>query len=136
MNNLIYQGTRQTPSLNFDHQSGVMAISGRCIPESAHDFWHPVILWIEQYSGMPNKETVVRVNLEYVNTSSSKYFLDVFKMFERIHRRDGGNSVKVEWYCDEDDEDMAEVGEDFQSIIRVPFEIRYLDEVGPLPFFR
>ena len=33
------------------------------------------------------------------------------------------NEVEVNWYYEEDDEDMLEAGEDYESIIRVPFKM-------------
>jgi len=61
------------------------------------------------------------VKLEYFNTSSSKCILDVFKKLEMIHK--AKNDVEIKWYYEEDDEDMLEAGEDYESIIRVPFEM-------------
>ena len=128
MENLFIERTRNTPLINFDCTTGIMKIVGRSIPESAHDFWHPVADWIIQYSQQPRRHTVLKVQLEYVNTSSSKYFLDVFKLFEKIHREPDENTVAVEWYYEEYDEDMMEMGEDFKSILRLPFDIKILPE--------
>jgi len=66
-------------------------------------------------------KTTVEVKLEYFNTSSSKCILDVFKKLEIIHK--ARNDVEIKWYYEEDDEDMLEAGEDYESIIRVPFEM-------------
>jgi hypothetical protein len=65
--------------------------------------------------------TQVNVQLEYFNTSSSKCILDVFKKLEAINK--GKSEVTVNWYYEEDDEDMLEAGEDYESIIRVPFKM-------------
>jgi hypothetical protein len=62
------------------------------------------------------------VQLEYFNTSSSKCILDVFKKLESIHKS-GDKEVIINWYYEEDDEDMLEAGEDYESIIRVPFKM-------------
>jgi len=77
--------------------------------------------WLEQYSNAPLGLTQVNVQLEYFNTSSSKCILDVFKKLEAIHK--GKNEVIINWYYEEDDEDMLEAGEDYESIIRVPFKM-------------
>jgi hypothetical protein len=77
--------------------------------------------WIEDYIKTPNEKTVFIVKLEYFNTSSSKCILDVFKKLEAIHK--AKNEVEVNWYYEEDDEDMLEAGEDYESIIRVPFKM-------------
>ena len=34
-----------------------------------------------------------------------------------------GFKVNVDWFYEEDDEDMLEAGEDYQAIIRLPFKI-------------
>ena len=46
---------------------------------------------------------------------------DVFKKLEAIHK--AKNEVVINWYYEEDDEDMLEAGEDYESIIRVPFKM-------------
>ena len=65
--------------------------------------------------------TKVNIQLEYFNTSSSKCILDVFKKLEAIHK--AKHEVIINWYYEEDDEDMLEAGEDYESIIRVPFKM-------------
>jgi hypothetical protein len=47
--------------------------------------------------------------------------LDVFKKLEAIYK--AKNEVIINWYYEEDDEDMLEAGEDYESIIRVPFKM-------------
>ena len=34
-----------------------------------------------------------------------------------------GNDIMIKWYYEEDDEDMLEAGEDYQSIINIPFKM-------------
>jgi hypothetical protein len=47
--------------------------------------------------------------------------LDVFKKLETIHKVNQG--VTINWFYDEDDEDMLEAGQDYESIIRIPFKM-------------
>ena len=115
------EGTPKTPSVKFDRESGVMEIKGRSIPENSIEFYKPLVDWLEDYAKSPLKRTQVDVQLEYFNTSSSKCILDVFKKLEAIHK--AKNEVIINWYYEEDDEDMLEAGEDYESIIRVPFKM-------------
>ncbi len=39
-----------------------------------------------------------------------------------------GAKVEVNWYYEEDDEDMFEAGEDYQSIINIPFKMIEMEE--------
>ena len=75
--------------------------------------------------GAPKDITEVNVQLEYFNTSSSKCILDVFKKLETL----SGTEVKVNWYYEEDDEDMLEAGEDYQAIIDLPFKMIEVEEL-------
>lgn len=121
MESIIIEGTPKTPAVKFDSGTGVFEIKGRSIPENSVEFYKPLVDWLETYKESPNNKTIVNIKLEYFNTSSSKCILDVFKKLEAIHR--AKNDVEVNWYYEEDDEDMLEAGEDYESIIRVPFKM-------------
>ena len=121
MEAIIIEGTPKTPSVKFDSDEGIFEIKGRSIPENSVEFYKPLVDWLDTYKETPLSKTVVNIRLEYFNTSSSKCILDVFKKLEAIHR--SKNEVEVNWYYEEDDEDMLEAGEDYESIIRVPFKM-------------
>lgn len=115
------EGTPKTPTVNMNPETGVVGIKGRSIPENSIEFYKPIVDWLEEYSKSPQPKTVVNVQLEYFNTSSSKCILDVFKKFEAL--KNDNNEVTINWYYEEDDEDMLEAGEDYESIIKVPFKM-------------
>lgn len=119
-------GTPKTPTVNFDSEKGKVEIKGRSIPENSIEFYKPMVDWLEQYLSNPATLTEVNIQLEYFNTSSSKCILDVFKKLEAIYK--SGNEVIINWYYEEDDEDMLEAGEDYQSIIKIPFKMVEIDE--------
>ncbi len=121
MNPINLEGTLKTPAVQFDASTGIMEIRGKSIPENSIEFYKPLVDWLEEYAKNPNPRTQVNVQLEYFNTSSSKCILDVFKKLEAIHK--AKNEVVINWYYEEDDEDMLEAGEDYESIVRVPFKM-------------
>ena len=116
--------SEKTPLVEFT-TSGELLLKGRSIPENSIEFYKPLIEWIESYSESPNSSTVLNVQLEYFNTSSSKCILDVFKKLETV----SGSEVSVKWYYEEDDEDMLEAGEDYEAIIDLPFEMIEVEEI-------
>ncbi len=121
MEPLSIEGTTKTPTIKLDPKTGTIEIKGRSIPENSIEFYRPIVEWLEEYAEFPNKKTTVNIQLEYFNTSSSKCILDIFKKLESIKR--ARNEVIINWYYEEDDEDMLEAGEDYESIIRVPFKM-------------
>ena len=124
---LTIDGSPKTPTIKFDPENGVLEVKGRSIPENSIEFYKPLIDSLDKYSTGPKKETQVNIQLEYFNTSSSKCILDVFKKLEAIHKS-GGSSIVINWFYEEDDEDMLEAGEDHQAIINVPFKMVMVNE--------
>ena len=127
MEALKQEGTPKTPTINFDAVSGTIEIKGRSIPENSIEYYKPLVDWLDAYKDSPQVNTTVNIELEYFNTSSSKCILDVFKKLEGIHNVDN-SEVAINWYYEEDDEDMLEAGEDYQAIINVPFKMIEMEE--------
>ncbi len=126
METISIEGTPKTPTINFDMEKGFLEIKGRSIPENSIEFYKPLVDWLDKYASKPKASTNVNIQLEYFNTSSSKCILDVFKKLEFIHKN--GSEIVINWYYEEDDEDMLEAGEDYQAIINVPFKMVEVQE--------
>ena len=126
MESISIEGTAKTPTVEFNAEQGVVEIKGRSIPENSIEFYKPLVDWLDSYAASPKENTEVNIQLEYFNTSSSKCILDVFKKLEVIHK--DGHQVTINWFFEEDDEDMLEAGEDYQSIIKIPFKMIETEE--------
>lgn len=124
---LLFEASAKTPSVSFDPTSGKLELRGRSIPENSIEFYRPLNEWIDLYSNSPRVTTIIDIKLEYFNTSSSKCILDLFKKLERINNDEV--KVEVNWYFEEDDEDMEEAGEDYQAIIKLPFNMIEVEEI-------
>ncbi len=125
MGKISIDGTSKTPTVLFDSENGVMELKGRSIPENSIEFYKPIVESLDDYAKGPKDKTKVEIQLEYFNTSSSKCILDVFKKLETL----AGTEVKVNWFYEEDDEDMLEAGEDYQAIIDLPFKMIEVEEL-------
>lgn len=121
MSNLIINDSIKTPTVVFDI-TGILEIKGKSIPENSLEFYRPVFEWLDIYSQSPAPKTELKISLEYFNTSSSKCLLDILRRLETINLS-GKSAVKVLWFYDADDEDMMEAGEDYQALVKVPFEL-------------
>lgn len=127
MENLHLEASAKTPEVLFDSANGKLMLKGRSIPENSIEFYKPLNDWIDAYATEALDKTVIEVKLEYFNTSSSKCILDLFKKLERLNG--GQTQVSVNWYFEEDDEDMEEAGEDYQAIIKLPFNMIEVEEI-------
>ena len=119
MGPLHIAATVKTPEIQFLAEENRLILSGRSIPENAVDFYRPVLEWAQTIGS--DTPLTVQVQLEYVDTSSSKCLLDLFKRLE------ASESLQVQWYFDADDEDMLEAGEDYDHIVGVPFKFVEVD---------
>ena len=119
MDVLIIKGSHETPEVLFNKETGEFSISGKSLPEDVKEFYTPIISWVNQYSESPNPETILKVKMDYFNTASSKMLLEIFERIKDIY--DAGHKVGIDWYFQEDDEDMQDAGEDYADIVEVPF---------------
>jgi hypothetical protein len=122
MEQLIFQPGIKTPSVNFSAETGVLELKGKSIPENSVEFYRPVFEWLDKYNSQPAKKTHIIVQLEYFNTSSSKCLLDIFRKLESLHKSTK-SEVSLTWLYEEEDEDMMEAGEDYKTIVKLPFVI-------------
>ncbi len=83
--------------------------------------------WLDKFGeSQPTGKTQLEIRLEYFNTSSSKCILDIFKKVNSLYKN--GIDVVINWYYEEEDEDMQEAGEDYSDLLDVPFDIIMLEE--------
>lgn len=111
MEDLYINNTSITPEIDFK-QSGYLSIKGKSLPENPEKFFGPVFKWAEDFSA---KEVNIEINLEYVNTSSSK------RIIEFLKKIDGNMKIQkidLNWYYEEDDMDMLEFGEMIQRSLK------------------
>ena len=126
MKNLYLKPTEETPEIILDREKPEFKMSGKSYMEDATAHYVKVIDWLKEYSRHPNKKTVFVFELEYVNTASSKIVNDILDILENMYL--DGHDVSIEWHYFEEDEDMLELGKEYEEIYEVPFtfeEINY-----------
>ena len=117
MKDLKIEKTKYTLDIDFDVKTGILKMSGSSYPENAIDFYKPIIEWIESFIKNEKKPMTLNFRLNYLNTSSTKCILDVFELLEEYNEK---NDVVVNWYYEEDDEDILETGEEMGEDMEIP----------------
>ncbi len=127
MEKITVEATPKTPYLKLDTQSKTIIIKGRSIPENSVQFYTPVLNALDTWIAEKTKDKItISVQLEYFNTSSSKCILDIFKKLQELNKN--GAQVDVTWLYEKDDEDMMEAGQDYQTIVGIPFKMVEVEE--------
>jgi len=120
MRPLYIEREPNTLKVILDKEKKEFSFQGRSLPENTVKFFEPVIHWLMEYIKDPIDETVVNMNFVYFNTSSAKLLLEVLRQFDNLHK--AGNNVKIIWHYMVDDFDIKEAGEEYSTMIGVPFE--------------
>jgi hypothetical protein len=110
-----------TPSVIFDPDAGNLKIEGRSIPENPGEFYDELIEWVKEYFKKPKPSTTIELNLEYVNSGSSKYLLGLFRVIKDESNK--GSEIVINWYYEEDDEAILNLGEHYKSSLKIPFNL-------------
>ncbi|MDX1651687.1 MAG: DUF1987 domain-containing protein [Brumimicrobium sp.] len=122
MENLELKATAKTPLISFSAETGKMIIQGRAIPDNSEDFWKPVLQWFYAYSTDPQPVTLMVFDMEYFNISSSKPIL--FLLHKMNDLMEDGREVKIEWRYPKGDQDMLETGNDYSTMVKIPFTFK------------
>lgn len=110
-------GTESTLEVHLNRDLGNFIFKGESRPENAVTFFEPLLKWLEEYCqfvemSSDKPEIQVDFELEYFNSTSYKYILDVFKVMKKISLIKGVK-VKIDWKYDALDLDILESGNDF-----------------------
>ncbi len=111
--------TKYSPKVYL--RDGKIYFEGRSVLNDPYHFYQPVFSWIRQY--IDSDPTNIRIDLkfEYINTSSVKW---VFEMLKTFLKKPGlKKELNINWYYEEGDEDMLELGEILKSIMNSSFHI-------------
>ncbi|NQX99354.1 MAG: DUF1987 domain-containing protein [Flavobacteriales bacterium] len=121
--------TENTPSVTLNHNENLIEFSGESRPEDVQQFYHPIIKWLNNYEMNlfyikdktgENITTTCNFKFEYFNSSSAKYIMDIILKLEEIKSK-YGVIINLNWYYDEEDEDMKDSGYEFEKMLGIEF---------------
>ncbi|MGM0473176.1 MAG: DUF1987 domain-containing protein [Bacteroidota bacterium] len=120
MEDLYLKKTFNSPEVEFIADTGELSMEGRSIPEDPGEFFEQLIDWINEYFLRPAETTVMTIRLEYINSGSSKYMLELLRIMKMNH--EAGKNVQIKWYYEEGDESIQELGQHYEQTVQLPFE--------------
>ncbi|MBL4658319.1 MAG: DUF1987 domain-containing protein [Flavobacteriales bacterium] len=130
MDVLKIEPTEYSFGVNLDPTNNCFQIWGVSRPEDARLFFHPILEWLDEYHTLrywrDNKfnknsaEVVFEFKLEYINSTSAKFILDILIKIESFQV--DNIAFKVQWFYNELDRDVKESGEAFEKMCKLPFE--------------
>jgi len=124
MDAILLEPTQTTPKVVIDPVTNKFEISGESRPENTAKFFAPIIAWFDGYRSVlyfqknsfgKSKKVSVEFKLEYFNSTSAKFILDIFYQLEKIHKE--GYEAEINGHYDARDTDMKESGEEFSKYV-------------------
>ena len=119
MQPLVINATISTPFISFNNETGILEISGTSRPENVFSFFNPTTSWLMEYSQSPHKVTTFCVKLNYFNSSTAQVLHKMIKFMDALYR--DGFRTEVVWFYAEDDLECYETGQDYASLVSIPF---------------
>lgn len=114
-------GDFSRPAVSFDAASGVLELSGRSVPERGAEFYGPLLEWIVRYAKSPVVQTTFNLKMEYCNSTTSRYIMDMLVKMEEMHKQ--GCKVTINWYYEEEDETIYDLGMSYKKPLVLPFNL-------------
>ena len=108
LDNITMEPTHNKPKVSFNKQ-GSLLLEGRSFCESPDQLYKPLVMWC---SLIDLTSVTLEVKLDYINTSSTKCLHDVL---EALDKNEAIRALEVKWYCEEDDDEMYDLGRIFSS---------------------
>jgi len=121
MSDIDIKATLDTPAISFNKSDKYLLIEGRSILENPIEFYKPLMSELKSCVKSDSGKMEIDFKLEYFNTTSSLAILDMLKLLRNLNT--DKNEVVINWYYDEGDDDVLEIGEDFSTIIKFPFNL-------------
>lgn len=111
------KGTSDTPKVecNLD---GSITLTGKTLTEDPLAFYKPIIDWIAL---LTTPTITINIQLEYMNTASSK---EIYSLLKTAKENESKQNLVINWYYESTDEDSLEIGQEFESMLEIPFNIK------------
>ena len=128
MNKFLIEETEFTPEISFDLNTRKFIFKGVSRPEDVFKFYEPAIDWLKDLDQNLHTHTDTKYNftnidvefrLTYFNSSSSKMLLQILEILAKIQQK--GVEIRIDWYYDENDEQMLDDGSDLSESVKIPF---------------
>ncbi len=120
MKNLVIPATKKTPEIIFLASGELLMITGSSFPENVNKFYQPIVDWLEELKSSKPAKINITFDLENVNTSSTRIFLQILRSVSEIGK--DKKSLRIVWKYESEDSDMLEQGETLEKILKRPFE--------------
>ena len=121
--------TDNTPEFHFS-PDGIIKIRGRGLIGNKSEVTEQIGIWIDEYVTKPAETTYVIIAFEYLNSFCTTILVSILRKFSQVLLHSG--KLVIQWYYEEDDEDILERGEYISSTFDIPIMFILTNHIADL----
>ncbi len=121
----MLEATKDTPEVHLDIRKNLFKVSGASYPENAFAIYSRILEWISAVKYTNNGPLECEFYYNYINSSSKKRVYEILIQLEKWNKKT--NNICLIWRYDKFDDDMLELGEEFDDLVNLPFKFVYND---------
>jgi hypothetical protein len=121
--------TGNTPEFHFN-SNGIIKIKGRGLYSNNDEATKSIMKWIDEYRRNPAEITYVNIGFEYLNSLSTKILFSILKQLSEVILHSG--KIVIQWYYEEDDEDILERGQFISSSLNLPINFIIVKDIASI----
>jgi hypothetical protein len=120
---VIQEEVKNCPLIVFYPEIRMLKVTGRSIPENPEPVYSNLARWIAGHLEK-NGSLDITIQLEYINSGSSRHLYDLLRRMESYVKR--GKRVSIKWRYEEDDEAILDLGTHFRDNAGIPLDIEMI----------
>jgi replicative DNA helicase len=114
--------TKTTPFAEF--RDGYLVIRGKSVPFDKPEIYDIINDRLVIYSKNPEKHTYIDFIFSAVNAVSKRHIINTFRLLEQLNKK--GTDIKVNWFYQDDNEDIRELGEICKSYFKMNIQLKII----------
>jgi len=124
------QQEHNKPYIYLDEANCILKIKSESYPEYAEQFYEQILEYIKECLPKVKQNTVtINLAMTLMNSVSEKSIFQMVKLLTEV------NELIINWYYEDDDEDMEEEGKTWKALLKnVKFNIHPIKDIDTLHF--
>ena len=120
---LLIKETLHSVRVAFNNETNILDMRGVSLPPNVRQFFIPIVEWTENYLKSNPAKTTLNISFKHLHSTARQLIFELIKLLKQSEKN--GNSLKVNWYYEREDDDMMQTGMEFSFTLGMIFNLQY-----------
>jgi hypothetical protein len=121
---IVQEEVKNCPSIIFYPEISKLELTGRSIPENPEPVYSNLKRWIASHFEK-NGSLDITIQMEYINSGSSRHLYDILKRLDVYVRR--GKKISIKWRYEKDDDAILDLGIHFRDNAGIQLDLEMIE---------